>query len=515
MAESVKLQNIADIRAVAAVSNLSASGKASDAGESAMSFGNVLTKASEKSDSLKAGSPGKEADTLKDQNGIAKEKREDKGSIDRTGKTEVKASKKDPKENTVSGEDAKAVREAAETVKGKISEELGVSEEEVEAAMETLGLTLMDLLKPENIGALTAEIKGTDILEVVADEAIYGGVQSIMDVQREVTGDLIQDLNMTPEEFRNALDAGVFNAEPDNVTDDVIPEDTLPEEKEVTEFRNILQGTERGTEIASKEETAGTPAETVKTSEVMREPDRQPERKVEVIIEKTSDDAEPEIEMPLEKEKSGNRDFRGSAGGQESFTGNGESIFRTQDAGQNFMENVTEAVSQTTSEFLSSYERVQNILNQVKDQIRITVNQETTTMEMQLNPESLGKVGLHIESKAGNITAQFLAQDESVRAALETQVADLRKSLEDQGIKVESVEVTLASREFESNFMNGQQGNNGDTPTEEETERASRLRRINLGAAAQNDIPEEEMSEEERLNRRIMRENGSSVDFTA
>lgn len=513
MAESVKLQNIAQISAVAAVSNLSASNKASNAGESAMSFGNALTKASEKSESLKAGTTG--TDTVKDQTGINKGNGETKGNIDRAEKTEVKASKKDPKENTVSGEDAKAVKEAAETVKTKISEELGVSEEEIAAAMETLGLTLMDLLKPENIGSITAEIKGTDILEVVADEGIYENVQSIMDVQRNVTSDLIQDLNMTPEEFKNALDKGVFNAESDNVTDETIPAEDIPGEKEPVEFRNILQGTEKGTEIASKEETAGTPAETVKTSEVVREPDRQPERKVEVIIEKTSDSTEPKIEIPLEKEKDDSKDFGASHRGQESFTGGEQNIFQTRDAGTTFMDNMTEAVSQTTSDILSSYERVQNILSQVRDQIRISVNQETTTMEMQLNPESLGKVGLHIESRAGNITAQFFAQDESVRAALETQVAELKKNLEEQGVKVENVEVTLASREFESNFMNEGERGDGNNPTAEETERSARLRRINLGAGGAEEIPEEGISDEELLTRKMMAENGGTVDFTA
>ena len=37
----------------------------------------------------------------------------------------------------------------------KIRDEMTVTDEEVEMAMETLGLTLIDLLKPENIGALT------------------------------------------------------------------------------------------------------------------------------------------------------------------------------------------------------------------------------------------------------------------------------------------------------------------------------------------------------------------------
>ena len=56
-----------------------------------------------------------------------------------------------------------------------------------------------------------------------------------------------------------------------------------------------------------------------------------------------------------------------------------------------------------------------------------------TSMEIALNPASLGSVNLHVSSKGGVISAQLYAQDEAVRAALESQVAALKESLEATG----------------------------------------------------------------------------------
>jgi flagellar hook-length control protein FliK len=360
---------------------------------------------------------------------------------------------------------------------------------------------------------------------VVSDESLYISVDNIITVQREVTADLMQELNLTPEEFKEVLNSEDFIKEMTVETEEtavVIPaeeakaEVTEKETDGTEEFRAILENKESTETITSEKETAGTPAETVKTSEVTREPDRQPEREVEVVLEKVSFESTEVKEATADHKESGSgRHFGAGNDTREAAEGFTPGAVQSNDISNTFMENLTEAVSESTSEFISSYERFQDIMNQVRDQIRISVNQETTTMEMQLNPESLGKVGLHIESKAGNVTAQFFAQDESVRAALETQVAELRKNLEEQGIKVESVEVTLASREFESNFLNDGGNRNGDTPDSEEAERSARLRRINLGAGNAEEIPEEGLTEEEELNRRIMTENGNSVDFMA
>ena len=72
-----------------------------------------------------------------------------------------------------------------------------------------------------------------------------------------------------------------------------------------------------------------------------------------------------------------------------------------------------------------------------------------TQMEMELHPASLGNVRVQVAAKDGVITANFTTENESVKAALETQVVTLKNQLEEQGIKVEAVEVTVSSNAFE------------------------------------------------------------------
>ena len=129
---------------------------------------------------------------------------------------------------------------------------------------------------------------------------------------------------------------------------------------------------------------------------------------------------------------------------------------------------------------------------------------------MQLNPANLGKVYLQVVSREGVITAQLAAQNEAVREALESQVAVLKENMNQQGIKVEAIEVTIASHEFERNLEQNQQ-----SPAQEQQEenaRKSSRRNINLNS------PEEmegAMTEEEDLVAKIMTDQGNSVDLTA
>ena len=131
-------------------------------------------------------------------------------------------------------------------------------------------------------------------------------------------------------------------------------------------------------------------------------------------------------------------------------------------------------------------------------------------MEMQLNPENLGKIYVQVTAKEGVATAHLAVQNEIVKEALENQTIQLRENMNQQGIKVEAVEVTIASHEFERNLEQNQQGSAQD----EQREQASKSPRRNI---SMNQLDELSglMSEEEMLVAKIMRDNGNSVDFTA
>lgn len=106
------------------------------------------------------------------------------------------------------------------------------------------------------------------------------------------------------------------------------------------------------------------------------------------------------------------------------------------------------------------------IVRQVVEQIQMQSKPGMTSMEMQLYPEHLGKVLIQVVSRDGSITAQITAESEAAKNALETQLTLLKENLNNQGLKIENVEVTIASHAFEQNMQdsehNGQNAGHGN-----------------------------------------------------
>ena len=127
---------------------------------------------------------------------------------------------------------------------------------------------------------------------------------------------------------------------------------------------------------------------------------------------------------------------------------------------------------------------------------------------MQLHPASLGTVHVQIAAKDGVITAQFAAQNETVKAVLETQMIQLKQQFEEQGIKVESVEVTVANHSYGEQYGDGQAADQ-----REESAKKKGTRRINLDDFDEDDF--NELEESERVAVEMMQANGSTVDYTA
>ena len=84
-----------------------------------------------------------------------------------------------------------------------------------------------------------------------------------------------------------------------------------------------------------------------------------------------------------------------------------------------------------------------DIINQLIDSIKVNVTADTSTMEIQLTPESLGKLNLTVVAKDGNITASITAQNDTVKAIIESQLIQLKEALNNQGLKVADVEKLL------------------------------------------------------------------------
>ena len=89
-------------------------------------------------------------------------------------------------------------------------------------------------------------------------------------------------------------------------------------------------------------------------------------------------------------------------------------------------------------------------------------------------------------------------------------MAELKQSMNQAGVKVYAVEVTVGSHEFEKNLE--QNAKQEERQAEEQEKASPKTRRINLDEL---DELSGVMSEKEALVAQIMADHGNSVDYTA
>jgi flagellar hook-length control protein FliK len=141
------------------------------------------------------------------------------------------------------------------------------------------------------------------------------------------------------------------------------------------------------------------------------------------------------------------------------------------------------------------------IIDQVVEQIRVNMNQDTTSMEMQLYPEHLGKIQINVVSKDGVMTAKIVAETEAAKQAIEGGLTNLKESMEHQNLKVDAIEVMVSTAGFERN--------NDEQAAYEEKNSSRSGRRVKL-----SDLEDEE-EQDETAELEKMKYAGSSVSYTA
>lgn len=175
---------------------------------------------------------------------------------------------------------------------------------------------------------------------------------------------------------------------------------------------------------------------------------------------------------------------------QDNMSQNGGTLFGE------VISNLEQSIAATTDETQAT-----QIVRQVIEQIQINAREGMTSMEIQLTPENLGKVNLQVTAKDGVVTAQITTDTLAAKEAIEAQINVLRENLNEQGLKVEAVEVTVESHKFESNSEQNSE------PQQEE--RGARRRYIDLDGA--EDVQFEDTAA--ALAREIMMSNGNRMDI--
>lgn len=388
-------------------------------------------------------------------------------------------------------------KDAFETgVKEILKDELGVSDEQVEDAMSILGLQWMDLLNPASLSQLVTQLTGTeDACSLLMSEEFT----NIMQNTDELVQSLSETLGISKDEWvalQNQLAelTADFNETVDMAdggVQEIAPQtDATITSQDTTVMAATVQmthTTEETQNVQPEEETEdAAPVIQVNASE-----DAQTENNVSENA--SGEMGEPAAQSQKTKESSVNEHAQNME-------------FQVRAEQQTVApEEVNKVASRTTID-------VQDIMNQITEFAKVNLSPENSSIEMQLNPENLGNVYLHIAAtKEGNITAELAVSSETVKTALEAQIADLRTSLNQQGIKVDAVEVAIASHEFERNLEQNASGEEQQGSQREESGRTAG-RRLFRGEL---DELSGLMNEEEALAAQIMKDHGNTMDVTA
>lgn len=390
-------------------------------------------------------------------------------------------------------DDAKtAVEKAAKETVKEVADALDLSEEEVEAAMETLGLTAVELLDKANLIRLMMNLSGeTDMLALTTNEALYADVM-------EVAGSAADKMTAVQDAF--GLSDGQLQACMEQLAlqqEEQIPDGMLEEITPASDLEDAVEGRMD----ASKERPEKAVITITRNGEEVR-----------AVVEtdaKTGAETVTQESGPLTEHSTES----GMAQGGETDGQNDRGSKDTQHSANlvlpNIAQNQSAAQIQTGTELPLADTQTQDIMDQIMDYMKIQIKPDTTSLEMQLHPESLGTLNIHIAAKDGILTAQFTAQSEAVKNAIEGQLVTLQQNLNDQGIKVEAVEVNVAAQQFNRNMEQGQSGSG--SPSEEAKKK--NVRRINLKDLEA--FEEEELEEADQIAVDMMAINGNSVDYLA
>lgn len=396
------------------------------------------------------------------------------------------------------------LEEIKNELKQKIMDSFDITEEELEEAMETLAVEIFDLLQTDQLKEFAVYVSGEEnLVSMITNAEMYTGYKEVVTCVEEISNSLMEKFSLTPEEMAEiiqqletiSMESGVAEGTVELVdsevlsvtemlataTDDVVPEVT----EQTAETEKVVLEVANETETLTKEQRSETEVKQVDS--------------LETVSEQTSEQVKNSQ--------------------QQNFTGTtGENETQDQKMAKQDNDNTNVQTTTTYSTVVGDNEvqtvvqtqrtDFEGIVKQIVEQVKIQIRPDTTSMELQLNPENLGKVNLHISSKEGAVTAQLFVQNEMVKTMIEGQLSVLREAMNQQGVKVEAVEVAVETGDFERNL---EQHSEQQKQEAQKQAKSYQHRQINLLAG----MDEEAMDEAEILRTHIMRESGNTVDMDA
>nr|MCR5619832.1 flagellar hook-length control protein FliK [Lachnospiraceae bacterium] len=352
----------------------------------------------------------------------------------------------------------------------KIAELLNISPEEFQDLLEAGGITENALLDKDVMSSFLVNALGAGSkLDLLTDEAGYEIYKAGMEMLSEVLTSDSQVGEMTVSELVDAVNSAVFE-EIDAVSAE-IPE-VRTEDQDDRSVDRFVRNQDGDFELVT-------------------------------VTENGSVTGQSKVVMQAGEASGGGKGTEGEASGDEHAGAHAQ---------LSLSDIQTENIDAPAPEAPVSYtDNTREIADQILENMKTVTDGDYSDVEMQLHPASLGTLHIHVTNNAGVITASFVTENEAVRAAVESQMVRLAEQFEAQGIKVEAVEVTVASHGFEGNLDRGA----GQAADESRSGRGGRrTRRIDL-SGDDDELDTSGMDDEKRIAAEMMAANGNKVDYTA
>ena len=395
----------------------------------------------------------------------------------------------------------------------KVTEDLDITEDKLCEIMQMLGITSMELLQPENLTELFANATGIENnpQEMVLNSDFTGLYADVMDIASQNQALLEAVSNMEVLENPQVLE--IFT-EPDNPgeintasAEEDIAKVQISDVTDETEEPVFQQPQVKSETIGTSDSISASEDNTVSGSQGMLETAEVEASNIsETAVSSESIDSSETVSLKSEKQVMKTDLNSDSSSDERSFDDKSENrVLHTMINEQMQPEGVFEAF-----DVQPKYTSVNttDIIRQIVDQISIAKTTGESVIEMQLNPENLGKLYINVTERNSEITARIAVSNETVKNALESQMAALRENLQDANIRVNDVEITIATHEFERNLEQNAGNENGRQDGQQFTHQSS----SNGGNRTGHN---EAASDEAGLAAQIMRDNGNSVDFMA
>lgn len=373
------------------------------------------------------------------------------------------------------------VKEVADEIRDKIKEEFDVTDEDIERALEVLGLTMMDLLDEGNLTDFVVELTGMEnAVELLVSPEISEQLSDVSDFMKETVAELSEELDIPSDELTELL-------------------------KKAETALNKIEEQPSDIPVEVTVETAEQTAEKINTKP-HAEMERSENNDDKPVKEEGKDSVLADGKEVVLKEQKAPQEKQTSQNSQSDFAKHENPEPAVHPVVNNFADAVGEVFEMRFDEKINPVQ----IIEQIVEAAKVTLSQEVTTMELMLNPESLGKINMMVSVKEGIVTATLTAQNETAREAIESQIVILKENLNNQGIKVEAVEVTVESHAFDANA--NQNPNNG---FDEQREEAQKKHNRPLRLDSLDELDMEDLTEEERIVMDMMASEGNQINFTA